>query len=268
MKQEFSTNYPRPLAWNYELLADYVDGLVDKATQTQIETALKSSEEAAMIVSGIRFYYREHGGDRDGLEVYLDDLAEQFRQKVIKPEAKIRKLDFSPKIMRLAAVVILLIASVPLIIWLARPAKLDANEFIAQQLSSPYSILGNKRDTTIISEQNLAYQAYREGNYTQAIEKLKKLQSTRKLTDYDEFVLGLSYLYDEDYTQAALILEEIVTKRNPRFEQQARWYLILAYFQTEEIEKSQKLIGEILKMPGHYQYEETSRLRVILDSQK
>ena len=37
MKKDFSTNYPKPLAWNYELLADYVDGLVDQKTKTNIE---------------------------------------------------------------------------------------------------------------------------------------------------------------------------------------------------------------------------------------
>ena len=261
MKQEFSSNYPRPLAWNYELLADYVDGLVDQATHSKIDTALKDSEEAAMIVSGIRFYYRQHGEDREGLEEYLDELAEQFGQRVIKPEAKIRRFPFSPKIMRVAAVVLLLIASVPLIIWLTKPANPDPNAFIAQQLSTPYSIISTTRgDSSDINKLTQAYEAYKVKNYAETITLLTEIKQEQSLSDYDQLVLGLSLLYEMKYTESAPVLKEVVEKENPRIEQQARWFLALTYHQMGEKEKSIQLLDEILQYSGHYKAKEAKEL--------
>ncbi|GEM_PF-3444680 len=265
MKQDFPLMSTKPSAWNYELLADYVDGLVDDATRKRIEDELTHSEEAAMVVAGIKEYYAQRGADRDELELYLNQLAITFSELAVSP--KVRKLRFSPFAIRVAAVIVLLMAFVPIILWLIRPSALDSHELIAAHLEKPYKILPHNRDQSEVVDLNhQAYEAYRKANYSQAIEYLQMVLAEnpqRNPDSYDTFVLGLSYLYANEYTLASHYLQQVIEGRHPRFEQQAYWFLALAYFQGSEIEKSREILDKILSTQGHYKQADA---RILLKS--
>ncbi|RMG31502.1 MAG: hypothetical protein D6730_01305 [Bacteroidetes bacterium] len=261
MKQN-TLKYPRPLYQNYELLADYVDGLLETTQRKQLAEAISKSEEAAMIVEGIRQYYALHGHDREGLEAYLDELAARFGQEVLAaPPPTLGGMLRRRPWLRVAAVVLLLVGLLPVLLWLARPWGMDAEALIAQHLEQPYPLPNVQRGDTH-DLRNAAYQAYHEGQYSLMIQRLEAAlgDQSGQLTDFDRFYLGLSHLYTGDYAGAIDLLRPLEQGQAPRFEQQARWYLALAYLRQGQREAAMGLLQEVAHTEGHFRQQEALRL--------
>ncbi|MEX0313839.1 MAG: zf-HC2 domain-containing protein, partial [Allomuricauda sp.] len=65
---DFSTNKGNI---DFEMLIDYVDGILDSESRKKIEEHIKNSPESSEIVDNIKWYYETYGHDREKLESYL-----------------------------------------------------------------------------------------------------------------------------------------------------------------------------------------------------
>ena len=120
---------------NFELLLDYVEGLLDAPTQARIQAKIAEDEYYAGIVEGIQFYYVKYGADRDQLEAYLADFQARLASKAEEP-AKVRKLR-PLRLLSIAASV----AVLALIGWMAIGLLNDSSNpdgLVAAALETPY----------------------------------------------------------------------------------------------------------------------------------
>lgn len=246
---------------DFELLADYVDGLVDHATQERIAQWERDSEEVAMIVSGIRQFYALKGHDREQLDTYLDQLGARWFSEQKQRKNPPAPGFFSQWGIRLAASLLILVAA-GVTFFLLRPQQ-DPLSLSGQYLSSPYQLpAATTRSEGSASGQDDPFRLYGEGKYDQAIQQLEYKALDSRLTEIEQFVLGLCYLYAEQGSPflASETLDQVVQTGNPLLIQQARWYRALAYLRAGQWEWAQKSLEEILADTGHYRYDEAKKL--------
>lgn len=262
------TNVPssRPLHENYELLADYVDGLLDERARAALEVKLRTSEEARAVVAGIRYFYASEGTDRAALEQYLD--AQQARMEASWNQWKQGEVPLVRPLRRrvswmAAAVLALLLMLGGIAWWVWESQQWTPNHLVAMHLAEPYRLpLTLRGDAPAGGDaKQRAYEAYANGAYQQAAEALQDLPAR---TAFDDFALGLSFLYAEDYDLAAPQLEEVIG-RDPRLEEQARWLAALARLRQGDREAARTHLAYIVRRPVHYRRKAAVQLLDSLD---
>ncbi|MCI5080111.1 MAG: hypothetical protein MRY78_00380, partial [Saprospiraceae bacterium] len=85
---------------------------------------------------------------------------------------------------------------------------------------------------------------YLEKNYSKAIQNWERLSNSQQLTVEDHFYLALSYLYDEQLSDAIDLLKDDRVFAN-RFEQEQKWFLGLAYLLNGQNAEAQMTLKKI-----------------------
>lgn len=232
--------------YSFELLADFVDGLVDNATAKRIEAKIQEDEHTEAIVDGIRFFYENRLADREGLELYLEDFRKRLASRIgesgmrddndektptaaapIAPDAiksaTESTMDSAPirrnlkpkksgpfKIYRVAAAILFLLAA-GIVFWQTGSGD-RTSKMIEAHLENPYPApvnvrSGDENDEDVVYVE--AAQAYASGDYVQAAAQFRELISAGDERPELAYYAGLSRLFSGDYDKAVESLDDL-----------------------------------------------------------
>lgn len=253
---DFSTNDE---SISFEVLIDYVDGILDAKSREKVESYIEKSSECSEIVDGIIWYYQTYGRDRENLENYLletkkgilDVLHPALQEPSVKPEVRPLWL----RISRVAAVVLLLVIPALLVVNGTKSETTLLNEYLSIPYDKPPVARGDvDQNTTLWNQVALLY-----GNqdYYGAITSLEAIIERKETLAMAHFYTGLCYLYLENPRPGMAIshLQKVVESENP-FMEQGLWYLSLAYLQNDQ----KTLCKQILERIEGYKVEEAQKL--------
>lgn len=114
------------------------------------------------------------------------------------------------------------------------------------------------------SDYYTALEFYNKGDYQNAIlwfEKLAGVNDSENIRA--DFMLGVTRMKSEQYSEAISPLEKVVNHNDNLFIEQARWYLSICYLNTEDNEKAAKVLKEIADSESIYRKEARKSLRRI-----
>ncbi|GAB3920787.1 hypothetical protein [Larkinella terrae] len=90
-----------------------------------------------------------------------------------------------------------------------------------------------------------AFKNYKAGNYDAVIERLKNLPLDKQTVHYKDFLLGLSYLSNDQPVEAVPLLTKAQQTPSPELRQKAVWFLALAYVKMNEKEQAIPILKQI-----------------------
>ncbi len=234
--------------YSYELIQDYLNGILDSKTSRSISSLIKNDETARDIAKGILILQEKF--DEVEIDDYLNEMLE-INQNVIKANAEKNVFLW----VKMAAAVAFLIISGLVIFHFIEP---DLSNFVAQEMSVPYAanVVFRDGETSALSN---AFTAYSNKDYEKALNYFNKSTDVKAL-----FYKGLCHLYLGDFQLAITVLdnEELI---GSRFEEQSRWYTAMAYVEAGDEEKAREVLNEIIKHKGHYKYKKAVQLIKLVD---
>ncbi len=153
-----------------------------------------------------------------------------------------------------AAVVVLLIIAVPILF----------NQFMSktpQELYmdyyTPYTEIIELRDAKSIEYQlNNGMKSFRNGDYKKAVSLFKEVEKHHK--ELASFYIAMSYMQLNSYTEAIQYLENI--NKTSEYQQEARWYMSLAYLANNDTGKARLLLTAIANDHGQFFNEKAQSL--------
>jgi hypothetical protein len=230
--------------YNYELIKDYLDGILDTNTSNRVKALINNDENARAIAKGVLLLQQKSEND-EAIDKYFDNLLSS-QQKVINQNIKSRT-PFSW--LKIAAVITLLAVSSLVVYRLSQPDLID---LVERELAVPYKSSVTLRDSENVVNDGIL--AYNSGDYKTASELLKKSTSTEEV-----FFYGLSELYLKNYERAIVPLNG-AELTDSRFEEQGRWYLALAYILANDELSAKATLMKIVVRKSHYKYHNARRL--------
>lgn len=141
--------------------------------------------------------------------------------------------------------------------WYFTPATAaSANELFADNFTMPTAPALRSASTPQDSSWQVVLRLYR-GEDFMALEPpitLLLQDSSFQRKDQARFLLGASYLAEENAKAAISLLQEVTS--NSSLHQDAEWYLALAFLAAENTEAAQDQLAIIVADPRHYKYAE------------
>jgi len=242
---------------SFELLLDYVEGLLDSSSQERVEQFLAQDENHRTVVEGIRYYYREYGASRAELEEYLAE----FKQRLVQEHVPTQTRRLNPRLLSIAAAVLGLVLCVFLLRDRILPTG-STDQLVADALEEPYgNIYGNQRSSDTNDQRAELGRWYSRGDYQQIINQLE--QNNVKLEATDAFLLAQSYLNlaPPNFTRAAELFEGILNNNAPAaLVQQTQWYLALSQYQAGKEIMARETFEEITQSENHYRQSEAQAI--------
>jgi hypothetical protein len=240
--------------YNYDIIRDYLHGLVDRKTALEIGELIRTDEIARDIAEGILLLDKEFNERELDVESYLETFRQAQLRKINTPTTLIRDHKQKFPWLQVAAVVILLIvAGVFAIQWMTD--KPDLVTLIDQDLSQPYPVSNVFRGPSTEGDYYRAVQLYQNKNYVQASQYFEKAAQTETDLATITFYNGLSSLYSGHYSSAIKLLAGKTVSAS-RYSQQAQWYLALAYIKSDQTKKGMEILKRIVSSSTHYKRDE------------
>ncbi len=262
MKQEtlFILNTMKDNHYSFESLADYADGKTNTTDQAAIEEHLADCEICQNILNGIKYYYTDESPSREELENYLDgfllDQQEIIRAKQENPKVKTTanktKIKSLPKPRRiwLQIAAILILGVCVLGVYRALVPSISPHQLAAQHLEEAYPV-PTIRGGKVLEGENERWQevvnAYQKKDYVHAASLIEKSIEADGGAGKRYFYLGLSYLQQDPPKAKEAIepLKQVLASTN-RYQEQALWYLALAYLGADQTELGKNILKMIV----------------------
>lgn len=92
---------------------------------------------------------------------------------------------------------------------------------------------------------------YKAGKYDQVIERLKTLPADKQTVYYKDYFLGLSYLANQQPTEAIPLLSSALATPSAPLRQKVEWCLALAYVKNDQNEKALPILTRISTDKAH-----------------
>jgi TolA-binding protein len=139
-----------------------------------------------------------------------------------------------------ASVLILIFAISPLF----NPKSVDPGQLFVTHFKPAVSVVSIGTRSYSEDQEREAYQAYRLGDYADALAIFESEidESPYRLTDL--FYLGNCYLTEGRWLEASQAFDEVIQARTPLAED-GKWYLALSYLQLDRLDQAQELLEEI-----------------------
>ncbi len=243
-----------PSQYDYDLIRDYLHGLLDKSAAGEIGELIERDEVARGIAEGILLLERNFASEQE-VDAYLENFRHvQMRtiHRTVNEGKQKRRL-----LMKVAASVSIL-ALIVYIIRSAMPGP-DVMAMVDEQLSTPYAVVNVVRSAGDPTPFDLGIEQYTAGNYTEALRYFRmSAGSTADLATLT-FYEALSHLYAGHYKDASHLLQTEVIAGS-RYAQQARWHLALAALKMNDHELARKTLAAIVADKRHYKYDMASSL--------
>ncbi len=235
-----------PSHYDYDLIRDYLHGLVDQHTARDIRELIQTDETARSIAEGILYLEKNFGNERE-VEEYLDNF--HHRQQTLIASTTPRRLPLWLKI----AASVLIVATVGSILIL-NLSTTDPIALIERELAEPYPASSIVRGDNEISSLQLALELYSKENYREALKVFNEAPDARRDATW-KFYQALSFLYVHEYGSAVqLLVSNDVAKS--RFATQAQWYAALALIKSGQVEAARSILTEISSDNRHYKNRE------------
>jgi hypothetical protein len=234
--------------YDYEVIRDYLHGVVDQHTARQIRELIRTDDVARNIAAGILQLEHEFNGNEQEIEAYIESLR-QKQLDLIKEKAKTKSVSFGW--MKLAAA-ILAIAVAGAAVWLMFFKSSGNNDLLAQELSEPYPLSTLERGESDI---NAGFEFYLRGDYQKAIEAFGNTSDDVSVVFYN----GLSNLYLGN-NERAITLLGTSSLRESRYQEQAGWFYSLALMRAGRVNEAKQALEKIAGNPDHYKSDAARRL--------
>jgi tetratricopeptide (TPR) repeat protein len=243
--------------YDYDLIRDYLHGLVDQHTAREMADLIATDETARSIAQGILFLERNFTSEAEA-ESYL----EQFRQKQLSVvEAQTARRNAPPLWLKIAASVLVL----AIIAFVVRfNSSKNALAIADDELSQPYPVPNITRGNTDPSTFEIGLHYYATRKYRQALKYFEQASPNTSDAATLAFYKGLSQLYQGDYTDARESFQNEALSKS-RYVEQARWFSALTLIKAGDTQQARKVLDEISKDPSHYRHQVARDLLRSLD---
>jgi tetratricopeptide (TPR) repeat protein len=234
-------------------LAEEMQGEELKNFEAQLQTDDKLKEELGL--------HRQVAETLKGEKVHelrnvLNDIDENWNVSTKKDSAKIVKFNFR-RILTIAAAVALLVIGYQ---WLTN-SNLPSEELYASNFET-YPMLLNQRSAEENNASPVTYNNaitfYNKKEFTQAEAAFSKLLQDQPDNVSFQFYQANILLASQNAAAAIPIFQKIIDGNNPLFEEQARWYLSLAYLQLDQKGNAKALLEKI--QDGQFKSKEASSI--------
>jgi hypothetical protein len=135
---------------------------------------------------------------------------------------------------------------------------------VAQHLSAPPAsvYILSRSDAPGEDTRFAIAQAYHNGNYPLAAQRIEALMRAGEALAADSLMLGWCYLFQSPSapSAAARYLRGVADSGAPLYEQQARWYLALSLAAEGEWSSARDVLSAIVQRPGHFRVDEAAQL--------
>ena len=190
------------------------------------------------------FGIADEGRVRKKLASAADRWEERTSGSVVKNMWPLRKL------IGLAA---MLVMGIGFVMWL----NTNPREGQVADQFDVYPMLLNQRSLADTAEFSRlltkAIQGYNKRDFNKAAEDFKRLSELQEEAITYQFYEAVCRLGNDEYTRAINLFEKLVTKENHLLQQQARWYLGVAYHNSGKTEEAINIFQQI--KPGEYNYD-------------
>ncbi len=190
------------------------------------------------------------------LRSVLNEVDKNWEAPSKKDSTKVVKFNFR-RILTIAAAVALLVIGYQ---WLTN-SDLSPEELYASNFET-YPMLLNQRSAEESTANSITYNNaitfYNKKEFTQAEAAFEKLLQDQPDNVSFQFYQANIFLASQNATDAIPIFQKILDGNNPLFEEQARWYLSLAYLQLD-LKENAKALLEIIKK-GQFKSKEASNI--------
>ncbi len=223
-----------------ELLDQYLQNTLAPAERVALEARLQNDEGLRNTLEDLKVL---QAGIRESSRMQIKSQLVEIENKLPQPG---KVISFRPWAVGIAATVVLAVVSI--LLW---PRPTGPQELFAQYFEPyPNVIMPTVRgdlepDTTLMAK---AYRAYDSGDYEKAIRFFEQVGTK------DEGVylyLGNSYLAIDSTEKAIVCFEKVISDFDV-FDEQAEWYLGMAYLKTGDLKEAKSLLSIIATKEGPY----------------
>lgn len=226
----------------WDQLEDYFYNRLTAEEVTEFESWLNTNYDAQQTLDGFKALQKKFPNEDD---------KKAFFQK--QSNTTLSKLNIGKKKPIYLYIAASLTAIVAVVAWFVLyKTNLSAETLLAQYSEEHYSAPFITRDEVASLGWVTVY------NDKKHAEVIKILNGKTDLEIKEEFYLSLSYFYTNQFSVAIDLLQPIANSENI-FNQQARWYMCLAYLNMDNKNEAKKLLIIINKTKG-YKYKEAEKL--------
>ncbi|HZY81949.1 MAG TPA: hypothetical protein VFE50_20640 [Cyclobacteriaceae bacterium] len=221
--------------YDYDIIRDYLHGLVDQETARRIRDLIREDEVARNIAAGILQLEHEFNGREEEIESYIEGL--RLKQlTLINVQGRSRHIRAWMKI----AATILIIAVAGSVVWLT----IGKSDLVEDELRNPYPLTVADRGN---NEVNKGFEFYQKGEYRKAIASFGQEADDVSTIFYN----GLSNLYAGEYEKAVALLGTLSLKES-RYKEQAEWYRAIGLLKAGREEEAKASLEKIRDQSQHY----------------
>jgi len=249
---------------NKHLISKYLEGDLNPIESRDFEDALIQDHELQEELD----LYREVDEALSDTEVLdmraqLDEIHEELSPQIIK-----RNKQSSKYVLRYAVA-----ASLAVIISLGTYGlffKKASDNKIVSQFYKPYDVtLVNRSANEDLSETiREALYKYESQEYIEAIALFEQILDKNPQMIASHLYTGISFLEIEEYNNAGISFNKVISQNDNLYIEQAEWYLGMVYLFTNEKEKARKQFRKIKNGEGYYRDEATKILRKLKRNNK
>lgn len=232
--------------YDYEIIRDYLHGLVDQDTARRIRDLIRNDDIARSIAAGILQLEHEFDGDEQQIETYIEELRERHLKLIARPQGKQASFGW----MKLAAAILIILVA-GAVIWLT----LFNRSVLEKELSQPYALTAIDRGS---GDVNAGFEFYLKGDYSNAIKAFGDVAGDASVTFYK----GLSYLYSGDYENAVTVLGSL---DGSRYKEQAAWFGAIALVKAGKVDEAREELRRINRAGDQFKSEDAGQLLDELD---
>ena len=243
-----------PSPYDYDLIRDYLHGLVDRNSATEIAELIAKDETARSIAEGILLLEKNFQNDRD-IESYL----ENFRQAQLKTIQSFATDGRRKRILWLKIAASLIFVSLIGVVFRQMRTSPDAIAIVDSELSRPYAVSNFVRSTGETTPFELGLERYAAQDYPEALRYFKLAAGGTADLATLTFYEALSQLYSGNYEEAIGLFQTEIIKKS-RYIQQARWHLALAAIKGGDRRVAKETLSAISEDENHYKHEKAREI--------
>lgn len=234
-----------------ERIAQYVAGLLPPQETAQFEQEIQQNEALQAEVqlqrevqTLITLYGKQQAAKNKIEQIAATLTAGEEGTKTVSMFQKLRP------ILAIAAVLVLAVGAY----FIFSEQTKDPQQLFAQNFS-PYAntltVRGMADTSTIAKTETEAMQYYQNQQYPQAAATFNQLaQMNPKDQNTYDFYAGISLLANLQATDALQKLQTVAGNNNP-YQEQAQWYMALAYLQNKDTNKAKELLQQMAAQSIH-----------------
>lgn len=246
----------------YNLIEQFLDGSISEKERADFEKEIQNSDELKAEIQLHRELAEVTGGAKfNELRDILKHTDANWQEAgESKSSGRVVRFSFIKKVAAAAAIVLFSVLA-----W----NSFNTNPATSQELFAsnfePYKMVLSQRSTKENSELlNEAISNYSIGDFAKAEEQFAELAAANSanLQPIMKMYQGVSALAVGHYETAILNLKTLLNE--PQYQQQATWYLGLAYLGKNDSAKAKKRLEEIKS--GQFKFQDAQKILLELDS--